>query len=106
VESPERPHHETLPACSRNHYCSRNLCQSVRAGKASLQSSATILTILQGNTGKSVELRMQSGEKVGRKVAQVNENLVLLSHLTGAEFFDGYINGKDISAIVIRSAGK
>jgi len=49
---------------------------------------------------------MQSGEKVGRKVAQVNENLVLLSHLTGAEFFDVYINGKDISAIVIRSAGK
>jgi hypothetical protein len=31
---------------------------------------------------------------------------VLLSHLTGAEFFDGFIGVKDISAVVLRSAGK
>ena len=74
--------------------------------KASLQPNATILSVLQGNTGKTVELRMQCGEKVGGKVEQVNDNLVLLSHLTGAEFFDGFVNVKDVSAVVIRSAGK
>ena len=82
-------------------------CSSLVAQeKTSLQPNATILNILQGNTGKTVELRLNSGEKIGGKVEQVNDNLVLLSHLTGAEFFDGFVNVKDISAMVIRSAGK
>ena len=74
--------------------------------KASLQPNATVLGVLQGNTGKTVELRMQCGEKIGGKVEQVNDNLALLSHLTGAEYFDGFVNVKDISAVVIRSAAK
>ena len=82
--------------------CSSLLAQE----KASLQPNATILSILQGSTGKTVELRLNCGEKIGGKVEQVNDNLVFLSHLTGAEFFDGFVNIKDISAVVIRSAGK
>ena len=74
--------------------------------KPGLQPNATIINILQGNTGKTVELRMSCGEKIGGRVEQVNESLVLLSHLTGAEYFDGFVNVKDISAVVIRSAGK
>ena len=77
--------------------------------KASLQPNATIATILsvlQGNTGKAVELRMQCGEKIGGKVEQISDSVVLLSRLTGAEYFDGFVNLKDISAVVIRSAGK
>ena len=82
--------------------CSSLLAQE----KASLQPNATILSILQSDTGKTVELRLNSGEKIGGKIEQVNDNLVFLSHLTGAEFFDGFVNIKDISAVVIRSAGK
>jgi hypothetical protein len=74
--------------------------------KASLQPNATMLSVLQGNTGKAVELRMQCGEKIGGKVEQISDNVVLLSRLTGAEYFDGFVNLKDISAVVIRSAGK
>ena len=74
--------------------------------KASLQPNATILSVLQGNTGKAVELRMQCGEKIGGKVEQISDNVVLLSGLTGAEYFDGFVNLKDISAVVIRNAGK
>jgi hypothetical protein len=82
--------------------CASSLAQE----KASLQPNATILSVLQGSNGKTVELRMQCGEKVGGKVEQVNDNVVLLSHLTGAEYFDGFVNVKNISAVVIRSAGK
>ena len=82
--------------------CASSLAQD----KASLQPNATILSVLQGSSGKTVELRMQCGEKVGGKVEQVNDNVVFLSHLTGAEYFDGFVNVKDISAVVIRSAGK
>jgi len=79
---------------------------SLAQDKASLQPNATILSVLQGNTGKNVELRMQCGEKIGGKVEQVNDNVVLLSRLTGAEYFDGIVNVKDISAVITRSAGK
>ena len=82
--------------------CASSLAQE----KASLQPNASVLSVLQGNSGKTVELRMQCGEKIGGKVEQVNDNVVLLSHLTGAEYFDGFVNLKDISAVVIRSAGK
>jgi len=82
--------------------CSSLLAQE----RAALQPNATILSVLQGSAGKTVELRMNCGEKIGGKVEQVNENLVLLSHLAGAEYFDGFVNLKDVSAVVIRSAGK
>jgi hypothetical protein len=82
--------------------CASSLAQE----KASLQPNASVLSVLQGNTGKTVELRMQCGEKIGGKVEQVNDNVVLLSRLTGAEYFDGFVNVKDISAVIIRSAGK
>jgi len=82
--------------------CASSLAQE----KASLQPNASVLSVLQGNSGKTVELRMQCGEKIGGKVEQVNDNLVLLSRLTGAEYFDGFVNVKDISAVIIRSAGK
>ena len=82
--------------------CASSLAQE----KASLQPTANVLSLLQANTGKTVELRMQCGEKIGGKIEQVNDNVVLLPHLTGAEYFDGFVNLKDISAVVIRSAGK
>jgi len=74
--------------------------------KIDLQPNGTVLNILQSSTGKTVELRMQAGEKIGGKVEQVTDNVVHLSHLTGAEFFDAFVNAKDISAVVIRTGGK
>ncbi|HET9366567.1 MAG TPA: hypothetical protein VFO22_00735 [Candidatus Udaeobacter sp.] len=82
--------------------CSSSLAQD----RAALQPNATVLSILQGNAGKAVELHLRSGEKVGGKVGQVTDNIVYLSHLTGAEFYDAFVDVKDISAVVIRSAGR
>ena len=82
--------------------CSSLLAQE----KAAIQSNATVLSILQGNAGKTVELHLRSGEKIGGKVGQVTDNIVYLSHLTGAEFFDAFVDVKDISAVIIRAAGR
>ena len=82
-------------------------CSSLPAQeKAALQPNATVLSILQGNAGKAVELHLRSGEKVGGKVGQVTDNIVYLSHLTGAEFYDAFVDVKEISAVVIRAAGR
>ena len=82
--------------------CSSLLAQE----RAALQPNASVLSILQGNVGKAVELHLRSGEKVGGKIGQVTDNVVYLSHLTGAEFYDAFVDVKDISAVVVRAAGK
>jgi len=74
--------------------------------KAGLQPNATVLSLLQGSAGKSVELHLRSGEKMGGKVAQVTDNVVHLSNLTGAEYFDAFVDLKDVSAVVVRVAGR
>jgi len=83
------------------------ICASAFAqDKASLQPNATVVSLLQGSAGKSVELHLRSGEKMGGKIAQVTDNIVHLSNLTGAEYFDAFVDVKDISAVVVRIAGK
>jgi hypothetical protein len=74
--------------------------------KAALQPNATVVGLLKGSTGKIVELHLRSGEKMGGKVTQVTDNVVHLSNLTGAEYFDAFVDAKDISAVVVRVTGR
>jgi len=43
---------------------------------------------------------------MGGKIAQVTDNTLHLSNLTGAEYFDAFVDMKDISAEVVRVAGR
>jgi hypothetical protein len=81
-------------------------CSVFAQEKAALQPNATVASLLAGSAGKSVELHLRSGEKMGGKVAQVTDNVVHLSNLTGAEYFDAFVDVKDISAVVVRVGGK
>lgn len=82
-------------------------CSSLRAQeKATLQPNATVVSLREGSAGKAVELHLRSGEKMGGKVAQVTDNVVHLSNLVGAEYFDAFIDTKDISAVVVHVAGR
>src|SRR5438270_6354172 len=72
-------------------------------GKIDLQTSDTILGLLQKNVGQIVELRMKSGEKIAGKIEKVGDKLVHLSQLTGAEFYDAAVDAGDVSAVVIRT---
>ncbi|HKP92599.1 MAG TPA: hypothetical protein VJS88_01790, partial [Chthoniobacterales bacterium] len=79
-------------------------CSSLFAqGKIDLQTSDTVLGILQKNVGQTVELRMKSGEKIGGKVEKVGDKLVHLSQLSGAEFFDAAVDAAEVAAVVIRT---
>ena len=81
-------------------------CSVFAEEKAALQPNATVGSLLAGSAGKSVELHLRSGEKMGGKIAQVTDNVVHLSNLTGAEYFEAFVDVKDISALVVRVAGK
>ena len=82
-------------------------CSSLPAQeKPAIQPNATVLSVLQGNAGKAVELHLRSGEKIGARVGQVTDNIVYLSHLAGPEFFEAFVDVKDISAVVIRAGGR
>ncbi len=72
-------------------------------GKIDLQTSDTILGILQKNIGQVVELRMKSGEKIAGKLEKVGDKLVHLSALTGAEFYDAAVDASDVSAVIVRT---
>jgi hypothetical protein len=74
--------------------------------KTALQANATVASLLAGSAGKSVELHLRSGEKMGGKIAQVTDNIVHLSNLTGAEYFDAFVDVKDVSAVVVRVTGR
>lgn len=82
--------------------CSDLFAQS----KIELQPSDTIISILQRNTGQTVELRMKSGEKISGKVEKVGEKLVHLSQLTGAEFFDAAVDTAHVAAVIVRTKSK
>jgi hypothetical protein len=72
-------------------------------GKIDLQTSDTILGILQKNIGQTVELRMKCGEKIAGKIERVGDKLVHISALTGAEFYDAAVDAAEVSAVVVRT---
>ncbi|MFN2622587.1 MAG: hypothetical protein ABR611_07055 [Chthoniobacterales bacterium] len=79
-------------------------CTNVFAqGKIDLQTSDTILGILQKNIGQVVELRMKSGEKIAGRLEKVGDKLVHIAQLTGAEFYDAAVDAGDVSAVVVRT---
>jgi hypothetical protein len=99
------PMHETLLTSCHNRHRNADLFQFARRRESRAATNVTVLSVLQGSVGKTVELHLRSGEKMGGKVSQVSENTVHLSALTGAEYFDAFVDAKDISAVVARVTG-
>lgn len=74
--------------------------------KIELKTDDGVKSILERQVGQVVELRLGSGEKIGGKVEKVGENLVHLSQLTGAEFFEAVVDIESVSAVVVRAKSK
>jgi hypothetical protein len=71
-----------------------------------LQPNDTIQSILQRQVGQPIELRMKSGEKLGGKLEKLNVNVVHLTQLTGAEYFDAAVSVDEIAAVIVRAKAK
>jgi hypothetical protein len=76
---------------------------SVLAQQIDFLPDDTIKTLLQRQVGKTVELRMRSGEKIGGKLEKVGDTMVHLTQLTGAEFYEAAVAMDGINAVVMRA---
>ncbi|MEP6822093.1 MAG: hypothetical protein ABI946_07065 [Chthoniobacterales bacterium] len=74
--------------------------------KVELQPNDTMRSVLEKQVGQIVDLRLESGEKLGGKVEKVTDKLVHLSALTGSEFYDAVVDIEHISAVTVRTKTK
>jgi hypothetical protein len=51
-------------------------------------------------------LRLDSGDKIDGKVEELTENVIHLSHLSGTELLDAFVDVESISAVIVRASGK
>jgi hypothetical protein len=97
---------ETLLTSSDNRHCSADLFQSARPGESRASTQCHRAQRASRQRQQNCRAALEIWRKMGGKVSQVSENTVHLSALTGAEYFDAFVDAKDISAVVVRVAGK
>ncbi len=68
-----------------------------------IQPNDSMQSVLQRQVGQPIELCMRAGEKIGGKLEKVNDKVVHLSQLTGAEYFDAVVSIDSIAAVVVRA---
>jgi hypothetical protein len=71
--------------------------------KLTAQGSTPVKQSLENLKGKSVSLRLRSGEDLAGQVADVGDKAVVLTQLTGKEFFDAVITLDSIDAVTSRA---
>lgn len=79
-----------------------------QAGEASLATDKddTVGTVLRQHIGKTVTLKLSSGQDLTGKVQQVGNHLVVLASLRGLEFYDAAVELAHVSAVVVRVRNK
>ena len=67
-----------------------------------LNSPEAILHTLEQQTGKRVKLKLQSGQEVEGKVFKVGSHVVVVSELSGMDFFDATVRVDQVAAVIVR----
>jgi len=70
--------------------------------KPNVKSPNVLQETLEALAGKSVSLKLKSGEEVSGKLAEVGPAAVHVSELKGMEFFDAVVNVSEIAAVIYR----
>ncbi len=79
------------------------LSAPLHAQDVSISASDTTQSVLAGQKGKRVTLRMRSGQEMTGTVREVTRNLVVLGAVTGREFFDAVLPLEAVEAVLIRT---
>jgi hypothetical protein len=67
-----------------------------------LNSPEAIRHTLEQQTGKRVKLKLQSGQELEGKISKVGSNVVVVSELSGMEFFDATVRVDQVAAVIVR----
>ncbi len=71
--------------------------------KPEIQDTDHLWNILSRNIGMKMTLKLKCGAELTGKVTSVHQNVVILSELSGKEFFDAAIRADEISAVIYRT---
>lgn len=71
-----------------------------------VDSPELIRQTLNQNVGKRVKVRLVSGQDLDGKLAKVGAYGVVLTELSGMEFFEATVRLEQVAAVIVRSAGK
>ncbi|MHA1941310.1 MAG: hypothetical protein ACW97P_06260 [Candidatus Hodarchaeales archaeon] len=64
---------------------------------------ASLQTSLLQFQGKSVEVRLKSGDQLSGRLSNVGSHVILLKELQGKEFYDALVRIDEIGAVVFRA---
>lgn len=78
------------------------LATAAAAAPLAIADKDTVQTVLQGQAGKRVTIRVRAGDELSGTVKTVNADVVHIGELAGKEFFDAVIPLKSIDAVIIR----
>lgn len=67
-----------------------------------LNSPDVVKHALEQQIGKRVKVKLTSGQDLDGKVAKVGSSAVLLSELSGMEFFDATVRLDQVAAVIVR----
>ena len=72
--------------------------------KLTVAGTQPIRDSLKSASGKKVSLRLTAGEELGGTVADVGDNAVRLTDLSGRELFEAVVRIDHITAVIVRAA--
>ena len=79
---------------------------SAQEAQLNLSSAEVMRLALNEQVGKRVRLKLASGQDIEGQVARVGTHGVLLSPLTGQEFFNATVSLAEVAAVIVRAPGK
>lgn len=79
------------------------IATSPASAEEGFKAGTTIRNILLDSVGKRVGVRVDSREELEGTVTTVGDQLVLISKLSGRDYFDAYVSIEKISAVIIKS---
>jgi hypothetical protein len=67
-----------------------------------VSEGTSVRDLLSKQVGKAVTLRLQGGEELSGKVQTVGGELVVLSPVSGRDFFDAAVRLDTVAAVLVR----